>query len=324
MNEEENKKDGTVSLLSEKAKNKQIDATMVSPNAKNRRFIGVICILISAFCFSLMSVFVRLAGDAPTFQKALFRNSVASLVSFCLLLKSGSFKIKKGNLSLLLFRSISGTIGILGNFYAIDYLTNLSDAAILNKLAPFFSIIFSVWILNEKASAKDWLLVLTAFIGAIFIIKPSADIAKNAASLIGVLGGLGAGIAYTFVRKLGMRGERAPVIVFYFSVFSSLCVLPMAIAQWQSLHFTQVLFLLLAGISASGAQFSVTLAYKFAPAKEISVFDYSQVLFSAILGILFFTDIPDLFSILGYLIIIGAAFVKWLLSRKKSNWVFLM
>lgn len=283
---------------------------------KDKRAMGVLFILLSAFFFSLMSVFVRLSGDLPTFQKALFRNSVAALFAFCMLVKSRSFRIKKGCAPALFARAVAGTVGIVCNFYAIDHMY-VADASLLNKLAPFFSVIFSALLLKEKAGWKDWLLVGVAFFGALFVVKPSFELSQSMPALIGVLGGLGAGLAYTFVRYLGGKGERTAVIVFYFSLFSSLAVLPMTIADFQPMTFSQVGFLLLAGCAASGAQFSVTAAYSCAPAKDISVYDYSQVLFAALWGVLFFGELPDVWSFVGYVVIIGAALLKYFLARKK-------
>lgn len=280
-------------------------------------WLGVLYIVISAFCFSLMSVCVRKAGDLPTFQKAFFRNSVAAVAGFIMVAKSGSFKMQKGSFVPLILRSIVGTIGIVGNFYAIDRM-NISDASILNKLAPFFSVLFSIWILKEKASVWDLVFVGVAFGGALFVVKPSFDVTEFLPALIGVLGGLGAGMAYTFVRKLSNQGERGPYIVFFFSVFSCLAILPIVTVQWQPMTGWQVAWLLLAGCAASGAQFSVTAAYAHAPAKEISVYDYSQVLFTAIWGIAFFGEFPDALSVIGYVIIIGAALSKYFAGRKKS------
>ena len=282
---------------------------------KDKRVLGVLCILLSAFFFSLMSVFVRLSGDLPTFQKALFRNAVAALVAFCMLAKSRSFVVKKGCVLPLLARSIAGTVGIVCNFYAIDHMF-VSDASLIGKLAPFFSVVFSAFLLKEKAGWKDWLLVCIAFSGALFVVKPSLDIAKSLPALVAISGALGAGLAYTCVRFLGNKGERSSVIVFYFSVFSTLAVLPMAIADFQPMTTIQVVFLLLAGLSASVAQFALTGAYAFAPAKEISVYDYSQVLFAAVWGVIFFSELPDIFSFLGYAIIIGAAIAKYAISKK--------
>lgn len=297
--------------------NKQPHNTTFSTE-KNTGWLGIIYILLSAFFFALMSVFVRLAGDLPVFQKSLFRNGVAALVAFCVLLKTRNFRLQKGSFPVLLLRSIAGTVGIVANFYAIDKLT-VADASILNKLAPFFSIIFSALLLKEKASWKDWVLVIVAFTGALFVIKPGFSLSQSGPALIGALGGLGAGLAYTCVHYLGGKGERTAMIVFFFSTFSCLAVLPFTIIQFQAMELMQIVFLLLAGVCASVAQFSVTKAYTYAPAKDISVYDYSQVLFSAIWGFALFTEIPDYLSFVGYAIIIGAAVIKYLLAKKERN-----
>lgn len=290
----------------------------IHKNEKSRLFLGVTCIITSAFFYSLMSLFIRLAGELPTFQKSFFRNFFSAVLSFILLLKSGSFKMKKGSLPAMLGRSVAGTVGILCNFYAIDNM-NISDASILNKLAPFFSILFSIFLLREKASWKDLLLVAVAFGGALFVVKPSFEISKSIPAIIGAVGGLGAGLAYTFVRKLGQNKERTTMIVFFFSVFSCVTMLPLTILQYNPMSWGQLGFLFLAGLAASGAQFTVTAAYTFAAAKEISVYDYSQVLFTALWGGLFLHEFPDYLSIIGYVIIIGAAVVKYLTSRKKKE-----
>ncbi len=102
-------------------------------------------------------------------------------------------------------RSFCGTVGLICNFYAIDRL-NIADANMLNKLSPFFAIIMSTFILKEKANKVEWGAVVLAFTGALLVIKPSFDI-QFVYGLIGALGGLGAGIAYTYVRKLGKKWE---------------------------------------------------------------------------------------------------------------------
>ena len=73
----------------------------------------------------------------------------------------------------------------------------------------------------------------------------------------------------------------------------------------------QLLCLISAGIFAAIAQFSITSAYKFAPARKIGVFDNTQVVFSAALGLIFFSEIPAPLSICGYVIIIGMAVFRW-------------
>lgn len=285
---------------------------------KNRsmKFQGICCILMAAFFFCLMSLFVRLSGDLPVMEKAFFRNAVAACVALVMLLRTeDKFKVGKGNLPFLLLRSGFGTAGIVANFYAIDHMA-ISDANMLNKLSPFFAIIMSYFILREKASKKEWAAVVVAFTGALLVIKPSFT-AGAIPAFIGVMGGFCAGVAYTFVRKLGKRGERGPLIVFFFSTFSTLFVMPFMLADFKPMSVTQLLLLLAAGASAAGGQLSITAAYSKAPAKEISVFDYSQILFAALLGFLFLGELPDLYSFIGYIIIIGAAIWRMQAMREK-------
>ena len=284
----------------------------------NNRRQGILYIIMAGFFIALMTFFVRLSGDLPTMEKAFFRNAVAAIIAFGTLVKSKEkFALKKENIPDLFMRSLCGTLGLICNFYAIDKL-NIADANILNKLSPFFAILMSYFILKEKANKIEWLSVIVAFTGALFVVKPSFNM-QFVYAMIGVCGGLGAGIAYTFVRKLGKKGERGPIIVLCFSVFSCVVTLPFLIFQFKPMSLLQFVFLILAGVAAAGGQFSITKAYTKAPARDISVFDYTQVLFAALLGFIFLDQIPDMLSLIGYVIIIGSAVFKWAYIRKQTQ-----
>lgn len=276
----------------------------------NSKRLGIIYIIMAAFFFALMTFFIRKAGALPTMQKAFFRNVVALLVATIMLLKSEEgFKPQKGSLTGLFMRSVGGTIGLICNFYAVDHM-NISDANMLNKLSPFFAIIMSTFILREMAGRFEWAMVVMAFVGALFVVKPSLHM-DVVPALVGAVGGFCAGTAYTFVRKLGKQGERGPIIVMFFSAFSCLVTLPFFIAGYQPMTKGQFIYLMLTGLSAAMGQLSITAAYTKAPAKEISVYDYSQVLFAAALGFVFLNQVPDRYSVAGYVIIISAAVLKW-------------
>ena len=161
--------------------------------------------------------------------------------------------------------------------------------------------------------------VVAAFVGSLFIIKPGLRIDQIVPSLIGFAGAMAAGSAYTCVRGLSQRGERGPLIVFFFSAFSCLATLPYLMFSFAPMTGFQLGSLLLAGVAAACAQFSVTAAYSYAPAKEISVFDYSQVVFSALLGWIVFGQIPDTLSFVGYAVIIAVAVMLYQHNRKVSG-----
>lgn len=282
---------------------------------KQEKRQGILFIIGAGFFFALMTFFVRLSGDLPTMEKAFFRNAVAAVVAAFLLIRAKEpFYAPKKSWGGLFMRSFCGTVGLICNFYAIDRL-NIADANMLNKLSPFFAIIMSTFILKEKANKVEWGAVVLAFTGALLVIKPSFDI-QFVYGLIGALGGLGAGIAYTYVRKLGKMGVKGPVIVLCFSLFSCVVTLPFFIIGYTPMSMTQFVCLMLAGVCAAGGQICITTAYTKAPAKAISVFDYTQIVFAALLGILFLNQIPDVLSIAGYIVIIGTAIFKWQYNMK--------
>lgn len=273
----------------------------------------------AAFGFAMMSLFVKLAGDLPAFQKAFFRNFVALIFIFVMMIREKvSFIPPKEHIPDLLGRSFFGTMGLLCNFYALGKL-NLSDANMLNKLSPFFAIIFSIFLLKEKPKIAQIIGVTVAFIGSLFIIKPGFDNPQVFPAIAGLLGGMGAGIAYTFVRRLGKKQENSRRIVFFFSAFSCLLCLPFLIIEYQQMSALQLLYLILAGTFACVGQLGITKAYICAPAREISVYDYTQVIFAAALGFFVFGDIPDWFSILGYVLICGAGVAMFFYNKKRAE-----
>ena len=280
---------------------------------------GILFIILAAMFFALMNCFVRLSGDLPTVQKSFFRNLVAVFVAFVVLMRSGvGFSYRLEDMPLLLTRSIMGTMGILGNFYAVDHL-NIADASMLNKMAPFFTLLFSFILLREKISLVQGLAVAGAFLGSLLILRPTGFDLTRLPAFVGLLGGMGAGIAYAFVRLLGTRGEKGPFIVFFFSAFSVLILLPFVIMGYHPMQWWQLGSLLLAGLAATGGQFGVTMAYCYAPAREISVYDYSQIIFSTIWGFLFFGQIPDAMSLAGYVIICAMGIWIFVYNKKKAQ-----
>lgn len=279
---------------------------------------GILCIIAAAFSFSVMNVCVKLAGDLPSMQKVFFRNLVAMLFSFVLLVKNKTeFKVEKGSRLLLLARCAFGIFGIIGNFYAVDHM-NIADASMLNKLSPFFAVVFSAILLKEKVSFIQGLAVVGAFIGSLFVIKPTFANAELFASVAGFVGGLGAGIAYTIVRMLRGRVNKT-MIIFCFSLFSCIVALPFLIFDYTPMSTGQFFALIGAGLAACGGQFGITSAYSFAPAKETSIYDYSQIIFSAILGFIIFGQVPDGWSFLGYVIIIGMALMMFVYNKKRAG-----
>jgi len=271
---------------------------------------GIFFIILSAFFFALMNSFVKLAGDVPPIQKAFFRNFGALIIASCVILKKGGgIRPKTGSFPLLISRSIFGTMGIICNFYALSHL-GLSDASSLSKLAPFFVVLFSFLFLKEALKLYHIAGISLAFIASLLIVKPIGFSTSNYSfyALIATFGAMSAGAAYTSIRALSKKNESPPLIVFFFSIISCLIMLPLIIYFYKPMSSIQILYLTLASISGALAQFSVTTAYIKAPGKEISIYDYSQVIFASFMGYILYSDIPDIYSLLGYILIFLASF----------------
>ena len=283
----------------------------------NPKVKGIIAILISAIGFSFMSVFFRLAGDLPVFQKSLARNLVAMFIPLFFIIKYRQPIFgKMSSQPLLITRSTLGLIGVLLNIYAIDHMV-LSDADTLMKLNPFWTILLSLIFLKENIKRYQIIAMLIAIFGMLFIVKPEFS-STMFSSLAGLFSGIFAASAYTCVRALSKR-EAPYTIVFYFSLFSVIVLIPFSIATYEPMTKLQIIYLLGAGLSAAVGQIGITLAYSFAPAKDISIFTYASILFTALFGFILFGETPDFYAFIGYIIIIGASYFMFEKARRQSN-----
>lgn len=290
------------------------------PKSKSSNLVkGILCMVGSAFSFALMGIFVHMAGDLHFLQKAFFRNLVALFIALIILAKDRkSVFIPKGSLKFLLLRSATGCLGIFGNFYALDRIP-IADALMLNKMSPFFAVIFSFFFLHEKIKLLPLICTFGAFAGAMFVIKPSANILSSFPAIFAFIGGAGAGFAYTCVRKLGKMKITGSVIVAFFSLFSCLISVPHLIIGFEAMTAQQWLCLIGCGVAAAGGQFGITSAYYYAAAREVSIYDYSNVIFSAILAFIFFSQVPDALSFVGYAVIIAMAVVTFVYNKRSCK-----
>jgi len=280
----------------------------------DNRVKGILCIVASAFGFALMAFFVRLCddhgGEITCFQKGFFRNVVALAIAVCVFTKA----VRTGTVArppraavpTLFGRCLFGSFGIFANFYAISHI-QVGEAMALNKTAPFFTVFFSWLLMGERATRRQLVCLVLAFAGAMLVVKPGLRAVGSSAALLGLAGGLGAGLAYVCVHGLGRMKVTGSLIVLVFSAFSCLASVPFMLADFRPMTCAQVLILLGAGTGAAMGQFGITAAYRFAEPRAIAAFDYVGVVFSALFGFTFFAQIPDLASVAGFALILLCA-----------------
>lgn len=279
---------------------------------------GILCLVVSAFGFALMGMFVRMTdlhGEAlSAFQKGFFRNVVAFAIALVLFCRRGGGRISFGEGpalrrgTVLLLRAAFGTAGIFGNFYAISRI-DLGDAMMLNKLAPFFTVLFSWLFIRERITLRQAGCLVGALAGAALVVKPGLGAMPLVPALCGLSSGVCAGAAYACVRELGLLKMDGRFIVLFFSAFSCLASVPFLVFDFQPMTAAQVVILVCAGAGAAVGQFGITAAYRYAEPRRIAVFDYTNILFAALLGYLAFGQVPDVLSWCGFVVIAAMAFL---------------
>ena len=267
---------------------------------------AILMMLVSSFSFGLMQLLAKMAGDLPVAQKLFFRNLLGVLLLGAILAYKGAPPLgKPANRKWLVLRSTFGTLGVATNLYALGHM-HLADSTMLNRFSPFFVLVLAAFFLKEAIRREHIFSLVAAFAGVLLIIKPTFT-ADTLPALVGFSSALFAGSAYVVVRFL--KGKEEPLtIVFFFSLFSCVASLPLTILQYRPPSAEQWLALVGFGLFALGGQYFITMAYKYAPAGEISIYGYSTVIFSALLGNLVLSELPDLWSWLGISVVLLSAF----------------
>jgi len=278
---------------------------------------GVFWLLVSVFAFSLMQVFIKLTSEAVTvYMQVMFRNLVGIGIAAVFIKKENvSWFGTKAEQPALFGRSISGFLGLIFFFLASRTASSIADATIVNRTGPFFTTLFSVLFLKEKTTPVQWVALVVVFLGGVIAANPTFDSA--AIPMLFAFGSAVAnGVAYTLLAYF--RG-RVPAwtVIMHFSVFSVLAALPFVIADFAMPTAMDFVMLFMIAILGSLGQVGVTLAYRLAPASEISIFDQLGVVMSVIFGWMLLGQLPTLHTLLGGTIVIVAS--VWIFYYNKNR-----
>ena len=276
--------------------------------------LAIKCMLISSFFFSIMNLLVKSSGDLPVMQKAFFRNFVTVFFAAAILKKTGTkFYIPKGARFSVFMRSLMGCFGIVFNFMALKGMLLSNSTAIANT-SPFFTLLFSHFMMKDDLSKRQLGIIVVAFLGSLLVAKPTADIVSSLPAIYAFISAFTGGIAMAFLRKATVEKTNPNVIVFSFSAFSVLTMGPIVALNYAPMTAKQLCMLLGAGVAGCGGQVFVTKAYSHAPASKVSMYTYAQIIFASIWTVIFYHTMPDALSFLGYALIVG---MGCLLAKKK-------
>lgn len=271
--------------------------------------------LLSAFSFSIMQIAVKYTSKTiPVPELVFIRN-------FAMLLFAGYIAYKnriplisdKKNIPLVLGRGIFGMFGVLLYFYGTKYLPS-AEASVLQKSSPFFVAIFAYITMKEPMSKADILSMIIAFIGVVIVTKPSPS-SFNVYGILALLSGIFAAMAYTCIGMLKGK-ESNTTIMLSFAIVTCVCMIPPMFFQFKLPNLEEAIGLAIIAITGMLGQWFLTIAYTNAPAGKVSIFNYTTVIFTSIMGYILFGDIIDKSSGIGIILIFIGAIIAYISKNK--------
>lgn len=279
--------------------------------------IGILAMVASMVWFSAMNVGIReLSGDWHTTQIVLVRNLMSMVILSPWLLYHGAQVLKTERLSMHFWRSTIGVLGMQIWFYCIATMP-LNQATALSLTAPLFAAFFAIIFLGERAGYHRWGAIILGFIGAAVIIQPGSDV-FDPSSLIVLVACAFWAWAGLLIKSLS-KTESPTLILFYMAVFMSAWSVPAAIPHWQTPTSNELWICAWIAVASTAAHWCLVKAYANTDIVVLTPFDFSRLIFTAILAYFFFAEVPTYNSFVGAAIIVAsAAYIAYRESRKRK------
>ncbi|ENU28163.1 MAG: DMT family transporter [Acinetobacter sp.] len=292
---------------------------MNSLQTNRNLLLAIGCLTTSALLFSIMGICIRYASHTvDNYTIVFFRNVVGLILFLPFIFKQGIGFVKTEKLWMHTWRSIVGLAAMYGFFYAIAHL-KLSNAMVFTYSSPIFIPVIAWLFLKEKITIAMLCAAVLGFIGVFCVAKPDQGL-LNWISVIGIASSLLASMAFVTVRAL-TQTEPPERIVFYFCLIgSALSVIPM-FWMWRTYHVKELLFLIGAGILANVSQIFMSHAYRLAPAGQIAPVNYMAIIFAGVWGFLLWDEVPDLYSVIGFCIILLAILLCSPLTQRQKKMI---
>ncbi len=287
------------------------------PRINNPIAIGASFAVGQTITFALMGLLVKLVTETHHPFEAMFSRSFFCLIICTLALASlGKLpKLRQANMRNQFIRGTIGTIGMVFTFYAFKMLP-LSEVQSILFAAPIFVVAMSYPVLRERVGPWRSGAALAGFLGVLLIVQPGA-ISNFSGGLVALAAAFFHAAIMVILRWLG-KSEEPLVTVFYFSLISSLAILPFMLMNFHVPTLQTGFMLVMVGVVAFCLQFCLTKSYIYADASIIAPITYLNMLWALMLDFFIWGYVPGFAVLAGAAIIITSNFVI-ILRESKLN-----
>jgi drug/metabolite transporter (DMT)-like permease len=268
---------------------------------------GLRFMVAGAFCFSLMSLLVKVAGQRLPSQQIVLARSVIMAALAWYALRQAGVPLAGTRRRLLVVRGLLGFGALSCFYYALVHLP-LAEATVLQYTNPAFAAVFAIFALGEVLRRREVLSIALSLTGVLLVARPAALFGGAAsldplAVLVGLIGAVLSAAAYVVVRMLG--SEHHMVVILYFAVISAVGAVPATVAHALAPTPFEWLVLVGVGITTHAGQIFMTRGLHLERAGRATAAGLVQIVFAAALGLIFFGDLPAPLAVAGAALIIA-------------------
>lgn len=219
------------------------------------------------------------------------------------IISQGPNYLKSDQYPKLLSRALFGTMASFCYTVSLPFIPIVNSTLLFNT-APIFIPILSLIFLHAKITKSIWIAVALGFLGIILIIHPTSAIFTQTGNIVGLLSGIFLAIAY-LTMKILTNTEPGARIIFYYLGIGALLQAPFL--PWFATPDTLgLLYASLSGLALLSAQILLAMAYRFAQASEVGIYQYASVVFVGLFQWIFWKDIPSFEEVLGAMLVAAA------------------
>lgn len=263
--------------------------------------LGGFLIVIAFLCVAVMSALGKAIPEISTGIIVFFQNFISLLLFLPWVLRHGTASTKTSRLGLHIARAVTGLLSQVLMFVAVKRMP-LMNAVLLSNSAPLFIPLITWAWLKKRIGGIVWASLILGFVGVVLILRPNATLLASPWALIATSAAVFSAFALVAVNLLSTT-ETTERILFYYFLISSLASAPFAAAEWRSPDVREWLCLAGIGIFMAISQLLIILAYRQASAARIAPFNYSVVVFSGLIGWMFWNNRPGILSGCGVILV---------------------
>ncbi len=288
-----------------------MSSTVTQAGARRR---GILCVLGAAAAFGMAAACVKaLDGEIPVAEVMLCRNlfAIPALLPLLLRAPEGFGALRTRNPRAHAERTFWGLVGMAGAFYGYAHLP-LATATALGFTMPLFLTLIAVLFMGERLRWRRGLAVALGFCGVLVVVRPGGGAGLDLLAAGGVLlGAVGWAMAMVTIRRMGDAGESGVAIVVWFALSAAVVAGIAAVPVWVPPSATQWALLAGCGVVSALGQVLMTAAYRSGEATLLAPFEYSGILWTALLGAVVWAEVPDAAAFGGIALLVGSGIYIW-------------